>query len=399
MTKSTMVSRRGALKAAVAAGALMFAPGILRAQISGPIRLGGLVPLTGAGGVWGPLMADVYKAVAEQVNAAGGVGGQKVEIFIEDDQTNPDAGVLAVRKLIDVNKVAAVMGVWSSGVAAPTLPICWENKVAMLAIAASDTLAELPHQGYFIRTNVHVALQGQKIAEWTAAQGAKNVFVLLAQNPFSEPMLKGFTGVTDSKGIKSASLIYDGRKTSFRSEVDQALQAKPDVIFLGGYPQDNIIIMKDLYRAGFKGKIVGTGTGITAQFIDGAGKDVVEGIYTVQPSPADASTAYKKLQQITKKDLIDTSLCQSYDQINLALLSIAFAKSATGTAIKDNVRKIGGPQGEVVDNALDGLKLIAAGKTINYEGASGPCEFLPNGNVASANFKTLQIKGGKLGPA
>jgi branched-chain amino acid transport system substrate-binding protein len=144
--------------------------------------------------------------------------------------------------------------------------------------------------------------------------------------------------------------------------------------------------------------MVGTGTGITAQFIDGAGKDVVEGIYTVQPSPADASTAYKKLQQITKKELIDTSLCQAYDQINLAILSIALAKSATGTAIKDNVRKVGGPQGEVVDNALDGLKLIAAGKTINYEGASGPCEFQPNGNVSSANFKTLQIKGGKLGP-
>ena len=76
------------------------------------------------------------------------------------------------------------------------------------------------------------------------------------------------------------------RKTSFRSEVDQALRMKPDVILLGGYPQDNIVIMKDLYRVGYEGKVVGTGTGITSQFISGAGKDVAEGIYTVQPSPA-----------------------------------------------------------------------------------------------------------------
>jgi branched-chain amino acid transport system substrate-binding protein len=399
MTNCSKLSRRTMLQGMAGASALVLAPNVLRAQIRTPIRLGGLVPLTGAGGVWGPIMSGVYKAVIDEVNAAGGIGGQKIELFVEDDQTNPDAGVLATRKLIDVNKVCAIMGVWSSGVAAPTLPICWENKVAMLAVAASDTLADLPHQGYFIRTNVHVALQGQKIAEWTAAQGAKNVFVLLAQNPFSDPMLKGFTGVTDQKGIKSASLIYDGRKTSFRSEVDQALGAKPDVIFLGGYPQDNTIIMKDLYRAGFSGKIVGTGTGITAQFIEGAGKDVVEGIYTVQPSPAEGSVGYKRLQQLVKKDLLDTNTCQSYDQVNLALLAIAAAKEATGTAIKDNVRKIGGPPGEPVDSVAEGLKLLAAGKTINYEGASGPCEFLPNGNVAAANFKTLRIKGGTLVPA
>jgi branched-chain amino acid transport system substrate-binding protein len=399
MMEHDQISRRNALKAMAGGAALATMPGALQAQISGPIRLGALVPLTGAGGLFGPVMSGVYKAVIDQVNADGGIGGQRIEYFAEDDQTNPDAGVLAIRKLIDVNKVCAVMGFWSSGVAAPTLPICWENKVVMLAIAASDTLAELPHQGYFIRTNVHVALQGQHIANWAVAQGAKNIFVLLAQNPFSEPMRKGFVSVTDPKGIKSTSLTYDGRKTSFRSEVDQVLAAKPDTIFLGGYPQDNAIIMKDLFRADYKGKIVGTGTGITPQFIEAAGKDVVEGIHTVQPSPAEGSAAYKKLQLLMKKDTLDTNSCQAYDQVNLALLSIAAAKAATGVAIHDTIRKIGGPQGEPVDNVQDGLKLLAAGKTINYDGASGPCEFLPNGNVASAVFKTLRVKDGKLVPA
>jgi branched-chain amino acid transport system substrate-binding protein len=397
--KKQHITRRTMLAGMAGASALAMAPSALRAQISGPIRLGGLVPLTGAGGPFGPVMSGVHKAVIDQVNAAGGIGGQKIEYFAEDDQTNPDAAVLAVRKLIDVDKVAAIMGFWSSGVAAPTLPICWENKVVMLAIAASDTLAELPHQGYFIRTNVHVALQGEHIADWAVKQGAKNVFVLLAQNPFSEPMRKGFVSVADPKGVKTEALTYDGRKTTFRSEVDQALAAKPDVIFLGGYPQDTAIIMKDLFRAGYSGKIVGTGTAITPQFIEAAGKDVAEGIYTVQPSPAVGSGAYEKLGALIKKDQPDTNACQSYDQVNLALLSVAAAKAATGVAIHDAIRKIGGPQGEKVDNALDGIKLLAAGKTINYEGASGPCEFLPNGNVSSAIFKTLQVKGGKLVPA
>jgi branched-chain amino acid transport system substrate-binding protein len=396
MAKEYNPQRRRVLKGMLAASGLALAPHYARAAINGPIKLGGLLPLTGAGGIWGPQMAHVQSTVIDEVNADGGIAGQKIQYFAEDDQTNPDAGVLAVRKLIDVDGVCAVMGVWSSAVAAPTLPICWQNKVTMLAIAASDSLSELPHQGYFIRTNVHVALQGQEIGKFALSKGVKNIFIFLAQTPFSTPMMKGLIDEVTPTGIKTQSLTYDSRKTSFRSEVDQALRGKPDMIMLGGYPQDNIIIMKDLYRAGYDGVIVGTGTGVTSQLLEGAGKDVVEGLYTVQPSPAVGSSAYKKLQKIAGAEVPDTSLCQCYDQVNLALLSIAAAKEATGTAIRDTIRKIGGPDGEVVDNVPDGLKRLAEGKTINYEGASGPCEFLPNGNVARAYFRTLQVKNGQL---
>jgi branched-chain amino acid transport system substrate-binding protein len=396
--KHLTISRRGLLGAGAGA-AFVIASGAARSEIAGPVRIGALLPLTGAGGIYGPPMANLHKSIVEEVNAGGGILGQHVDYFFEDDQTNPDAGVLAVRKLIDVDNVCAVMGLWSSAVAAPTLSICWQNKVMMIAIAASDSLAELPHQGYFIRTNVHVALQGEKIGEWALAQGAKNVFILLAQNPFSEPMRKGFAETVEPKGVKTKAIIYDSRKTSFRTEVDQVVDAAPDLIFLGGYPQDNIVIMKDLYRTGYKCKIVGTGTGITGQFLDGAGKEVAEGIYTVQPSPVVGSPAYAKLAKLIGKDQPDTNMCQSYDQINLVLLSVAAAQQATGTAIRDTIRSIGDPTGEKVDNVLDGLKLLGAGKKINYEGASGPCKFLPNGNVASANFRTFQVKDGKLVPA
>jgi branched-chain amino acid transport system substrate-binding protein len=390
------LNRRTFMKGMAVGSALAIAPRRAKAAFDGPIRLGALVSLTGAGGVWGPKMALLQRTVVDEVNSGGGIGGRQVEYYPEDDQTNPDAGVLAVHKLIDVDHVVAVMGVWSSAVAAPTLPICWQNKVMMLAIAASDSLSALPHQGYFIRTNVHVALQGREIGKFAVEQSVKSIFVLLAQTPFNIPMMKGLTDTVQSKKIKVDSLVYDSRKTSFRSEIDQALRGSPDLILLGGYPQDNIVLMKDIYRAGYAGKIVGTGTGVTSQLIEGAGKDVVEGLYLVRPSPAVNSSAYKKLQKIVSMDVPDTSLCQCYDQVNLALLSIALAGESSGTAIRDNIRKVGGPDGEPVDNVLDGLKLLSQGKTINYEGASGPCEFLPDGNVARAFFRTLQVRGGKL---
>jgi branched-chain amino acid transport system substrate-binding protein len=397
-TRST-ISRRGLLKAGLGASAVaMFAPAVARAQLTEPVRIGGLMSLTGAGGTWGPIMAKIQQQIVNQVNEAGGVLGQKVEYYVEDDQTNPDAGVLAVRKLIDINKVCAVTGVWSSAVAMPTLPICWQNKVAMIGIAASDALAELPHQGYFLRTYVPVSFQGRAIGKFGLERGAKNFFVMLAQNPFSLALLKGLKDEAEPKGATVGHVVYDGSKTSFRSEVDQALKAKPDFIMLGGYPQDSGSIMKDLYRNSYSGTVCGFGTAITAEFIAAAGKDVANGVYTVFPSVAENSPAYKNLQKLIGSDgLLDTNRCQAYDQINLAILAVAASKQATGEAIQKTIRStIGGPDGEVVGDVLTGLKLLSEGNRINYDGASSNCEFLPNGNLPNAYFKTMQVKDGVL---
>jgi branched-chain amino acid transport system substrate-binding protein len=77
---------------------------------------------------------------------------------------------------------------------------------------------------------------------------------------------------------------------------------------------------------------------------------------------------------------------------------MAKGKDTTGTTIRDNIRKISGnnESGTVVDNALDGLKLLGEGKEIKYSGASGPCKFADNGNIIEVAFRTWQVKDGKL---
>ena len=75
---------------------------------------------------------------------------------------------------------------------------------------------------------------------------------------------------------------------------------------------------------------------------------------------------------------------------------MARAREATGTAIKDNIRKISQGSGAKVDNAVDGLKLLAQGKEINYEGASGPCDFTETGDITDTKFRYEQAEKGKL---
>ena len=75
---------------------------------------------------------------------------------------------------------------------------------------------------------------------------------------------------------------------------------------------------------------------------------------------------------------------------------MAAANTASGTAIRDTVRRIGDPAGVKVDNAPDGLKALAAGKPINYLGASSSCKFAPNGDVLETHFRINVVHGGRI---
>ncbi|HXA21814.1 MAG TPA: ABC transporter substrate-binding protein, partial [Acetobacteraceae bacterium] len=140
-------TRRGLLQTTAATIA---APAIVRAQGT-PLRLGVLTPLTGAGSFDGPRMLKAMQAVADEINTAGGVAGRKIELVVEDDETNPEAAVRAAQKLVNVDKVPVIMGTWASAVTTAVAPVCWESKTFLTTVSGADSITHLPHQGYLIR--------------------------------------------------------------------------------------------------------------------------------------------------------------------------------------------------------------------------------------------------------
>jgi branched-chain amino acid transport system substrate-binding protein len=387
------IGRRAALAGGVAA---LASPAVLRAQVD-PIRLATLTPLTGAGGSYGPVMAKVAAAVTEEVNKAGGVLGRRVVLVSEDDQTSPEAGVRAARKLIDVDKVSAIMGTWASSVTTAVAPLCWESKTFLCTVSGADSITLLPHQGFLIRTQPNSKLQVTRVGEFILSLGAKKVFTMIPQTPFTQSTFDILNQVLPKGGATHQSLIYDDKKTTYRTEVDQALRDSPDVILANGYTPDTTILLKDLYRAGFKGKILGFAYSINQKLLDQiAQPEVVEGVYTFAPSPAEGSGAYERVKAAVGSANPDPYTCQVYDHINMVLMSMALAKDASGVAIKDNIRKVTQGGGKSVDNAVDGLKAIAAGEKVDYSGASGPCDFDDKGDILDCKFRYEQIKSGKF---
>jgi branched-chain amino acid transport system substrate-binding protein len=391
----TLIATRRALAAGIALSPL-FAPAVLRAQ-GEPIRLGTLMPLTGAGGPYGPSMRKAVEGVVESVNSAGGVGGRRIQLYGEDSQTNPDAAVRAARKLIDVDRVSAIMGTWASAVTTAVAPLAWESRTMLFTVSGADSITQLPHRGHIIRTQPNSTLQITKLSEFLGQQGAKRIFILAAQTPFALPNKEILDREMPKYGGQVlGQVIYDREKTVFRSEVDQALRARPDYIFLNGYTPDVTILLRELFRAGWMGGKVAPAYAVNQRLLDSLPADVTNGTVTWAPSPDLESPAFKRLQTLLGTSDPDPYSCQTNDHAALAALAIAKAGAATGDAIRENVRRIAQGSGERVTEVTEGLRLLAAGREINYAGASGACDFTDTGDILTCPFRYEQAEGARL---
>jgi branched-chain amino acid transport system substrate-binding protein len=136
---------------------------------------------------------------------------------------------------------------------------------------------------------------------------------------------------------------------------------------------------------------------VNQKLLDSMPAEVTDGTYTATPSPAVDSAGYKRLAKFLGTADLDPYSCQCHDHISLVALAIARAKGeATGTAVRDTVRKISQGSGTKVDSAVDGLKLLAQGKEVNFEGASGPCDFTDIGDILDCQIRYEQAKDGKF---
>lgn len=388
------ISRRSVLHGGVAAAAILASPAVLRAQ-DGPIKLGALNPLTGVGGNYGPSMRDAIAGVVDSVNAAGGVLGRQIELSSGDTQTSPEPAVRAARKLIDVDGVSAVLGTWASSITTAVAPLCWESKTMLFCVSGADSITQLPHQGFIARTQPNSKLQIRVAGDFMVGEGMSQGVWIGPQTPFAQSSIDILDGIMKKAGYGFEGLIYEADKTTYRSEVDQILREKPNFLMLGGYTADSTILLRDLFQAGYEGKIIGPAYAVNSSLLEALPDDVVEGIYTWEGSPAVESGAYAKVKAILGVDEVDPYSAQTYDHASLAIMAMAAAGNSSGDAIRQSLRTVSQGDGETVDNAVDGVKIIAGGGAVNYSGASGPCDFDEIGDIVGTQFIFKKISGGK----
>ncbi|WP_164186622.1 ABC transporter substrate-binding protein, partial [Stenotrophomonas maltophilia] len=84
---------------------------------------------------------------------------------------------------------------------------------------------------------------GRKFGEFALEQGAKRVFFVSPQTPFQKSQFDNITLAVKAAGGETGALIYDDKKPSYRSEVDEIVRFRPDALVLGGYAPDTTVLL------------------------------------------------------------------------------------------------------------------------------------------------------------
>ncbi|QEL21466.1 amino acid ABC transporter substrate-binding protein [Bosea sp. F3-2] len=385
-----------------AASALIAAPSVLRAQSQGVFRIGALCPVTGAGSPYGSGMQKMIIAAAEIVNAAGGAAGRKIEVVAEDDQTSPQAGVLAAKKLIDVNKVQALMGTWSSGVSLAVLPLTNDANIIMMNTSGAPALSVPPAnaKGLAYRFQATNDRFGKAFAEICVKEGFKRPATMAFNNASGIGNTEGFRKAWEAKGNKVVeSVVYEPNQASYRSELQKILAANPDVIVTGSYLSDTTIIMREWFQTGQPVKWIIPGWAANPDLVKATGPEVVEGVISVDSISNETAPSFKAYAEVYEKTTGQSGQsnifsAMTWDMVHALALAIEAAGSTETAAINAKIREVSNPDGTKVYSYAEGKDALKKGK-INYEGASSVLDFDQYGDV-SPSFGVFFIEGGKL---
>ena len=376
----TVIRRAGAMVAAAACAIAVtacsggVAGGPQATTTGGPLKFGMLAPMSGSESAFGDYLKNGATLAVEEINAAGGVNGSKIELITEDDGCDPTSAVAAANKLVSQGVIASVGG-YCSGATLPTLPIFLAAKVPMVIPAAnSNALVEAGQPNVFL-INGTGTQQAQAAVTFATKSKAATVFVLDNSTDYSVDLADSFV-----EQAKAAKLNVAGRATltpkekDYSAEAHKITTAKADFVYFTGYYQEGALLNRQAKDAGYKGiLLVGDGA-VDASFAKITGADYTTNVFaTFTQTPdmlegADTWIASYKAKFGAEPGPYTT---QAYDAVRVMAEGI---KQAGSTDMDKVVAAL---------NALDGFPTF-----------SGPLKFTDKGTLSSGGFVIV-----KIGPA
>ncbi|WP_375456351.1 ABC transporter substrate-binding protein [uncultured Methylobacterium sp.] len=365
------------------------------------IPLGFVIPFTGATGPYGPDMKKAADLATRTINEAGGIlGGRKLRLFIEDEETSATASVTATRKLLEVNRVEMVGGFWGSPPSLAAKPlIVAANKVQMVS-AAAPAITEGDTKNLVYRFQAKSTQWGPAGARILKDLGVRKVALLAQQNPFIVAMVEPFKAeMAKLGGTVTDVVMYNPDQASYRAEVQKAFGPEPEAVFVLALLTDMVAIAKEIYRGGFRSKVLALGTGADADgaFLKSVSPEVAEGIHHLQPAPPLNGASYKRFVSAmgAPEGTVFLFAGNMYDQVCVTALAMEHAGSTEAPVWAKSIRPVCNPPGEAVDDVVKALALVRLGRDIDFVGAGATCDFNDQGDQLNRSFLHQVIEGGK----
>mgnify|MGYP001037428788 CR=1 FL=1 len=396
-------------------GALMLMAGTAAAQDC-TVTIGTVVSLTGPAGPYGQAAAKSIELAFRDINAAGGVNvdgntGCALAMTLRDAQSQGTVAADAARQLVDIDGVPVIIGGIISSVSMPILTsVTAPSGVVQMSPASSSpsftTLArEGQTGGYWFRTITSDALQGTAAARYALDIGLDRVAIIHVNNDFGVNMVAEFRRIYEALGGTITSVTpYNENQASYNPEVAAAMADEPQGLYLIAYPGDGATIARTwIGQGGPQVFLLNDGMN-SAEFINAVGAEYLNDTYgtssgtTTTPSTEYFASVYADFTG-GEFDHQAPAADRAYDAAAIVGLAIARAGSTDSDAIRDSIRAVLDPAGEVIyagqDQFARALELIAAGQPIRYVGVIGPVQFDDNGDITGP-FRLWRVQDGEV---
>ena len=223
------------------------------------IKVGVYGDTTGATSSFGLSTKNGIQLAFDEINAAGGVNGKKLEMVFEDDQGTPEKAKTVISKLINQDKVVAVLGEVASSNSLAAAPVAQEAKIPM--ITPSSTNPKVTEVGDYISRVCFIdPFQGSVMAKFAANTLKAKTAAILGDN--SSDYSKGLTQFFEQEFTKLGGTVitkqtYAQKDQDFKAQLTQMRDQKPDVIYIPGYYGEVGIIAKQARELGMNQPLLG----------------------------------------------------------------------------------------------------------------------------------------------
>ena len=291
------------------------------ASVSGETFTLGLVcPLSGSSAVSGQILKNATEMAVNEINEAGGINGEIQIILAEvDDEGVPATSVTAMQKLVEQDKVNAVIGAQASSCTLANMEITKAAKIPQITPASSNVAVTQSGNAYIYQMTATDELHMRNIMKYMSEEkGAKSFAILYESSDFGTGGYKIANSVCGDYGLTMAdNEVYNAGDTDFSVVLGKMQKADPDFFIFWGYHTEVAMICKQMQQYGISYPVIGQG--YNSPELTNLGGAAVEGIMI--DTAFDAANPDEKVQEFDKKytelygEGYDQNAPQSYDAV------------------------------------------------------------------------------------
>jgi branched-chain amino acid transport system substrate-binding protein len=348
---------------------------------SGPVTYGVLSCFTGRLASLGQAMLQGSKVAQAEINSAGGVLGQKLQLVTGDTSCDVADGVTATNQML-TKHISGVIGPETQEINGVE-PILDANHIVD-EFQGGDTARDHQKDPYFFRDSPSDSQLGVAMALYAHIKGYTKAVMLFYSDPAAQTFLKPVsTTFTKLGGTILSTIIVTPDQTSYLSQVQQAIAAHPQVIFTQEDPPTAAVLFREFGQLN-GGSIPWIGTDVTSgsDFISAIGVPTAHSVLTSVFGTSVTGAAnnafislFNSLYPSQKAAGPLANANYAYDSVISLALADDYAKTTDGKTVAKDMTKVTNPPGTACYTYKQCLDLINAGKKINYEGASGDLDY------------------------